>query len=73
MMKAALMIYIGLCLIGLAIAAPFAFAEDSAALGSTHGSLLESPLIVPEAELLRAAARADLTLELDWPINEEEN
>jgi RHS repeat-associated protein len=54
-MKAAiksLAICIGLCLMGLAVAAPVAFAEGTAALGGTGGSPLESPLVVPEAELL---------------------
>ena len=44
-----LAICVGLCLMGLAVAAPVAFAEGPAALGGTGGSPLESPLVVPEA------------------------
>ncbi len=50
-MKAAiksLAICIGLCLMGVAVAAPVAFAEGTAVLGGTGGSPLESPLVVPE-------------------------
>ena len=43
-----LAICIGLCLMGVAVAAPVAFAEGTAALGGTGGSPLESPLVVPE-------------------------
>ncbi len=55
MMKAALrslVVCLGFCLMGLAIALPVAFAEGSRALGGTGGSSLESPLVVPEAQLL---------------------
>ncbi len=50
-MKAAiksLAICIGLCLMGVAVAAPAAFAEGTAVLGGTGDSPLESPLVVPE-------------------------
>src|SRR5580704_10368866 len=52
MMKAALRslaMCVGLCLTGLAIASPVAFAEGSSALGGTGESSLESPLVVTEA------------------------
>jgi hypothetical protein len=50
MMKAAiksLAICIGLCLMGVAVAVPVAFADGTAVLGGTGGSPLESPLVVP--------------------------
>jgi hypothetical protein len=52
-MKAALRslaVCTGLCLMGLAIASPVAFAEGPSALGGTGSSLVESPLVVPEAQ-----------------------
>ena len=53
MMKTAiksLAICIGLCLMGLALASPVASADP--VLGGTGASPLESPLVVPEAQLL---------------------
>ena len=43
-----LVVCVGLCLMGLAIASPVAFGDGSSALGEMGGSPLESPLLVPE-------------------------
>ncbi len=53
MMRAALrslVVCMGFCLMGLAIASHAAFAEGSSALGGTGGSSFESPLVVPGAQ-----------------------
>ena len=59
MMKAALRslaMCVGLCLTGLAIASPVAFAEGSSALGGTGGSSLGSPLVIPGSPTARRTA-----------------
>ncbi len=47
-----LAVCVGFCLIALALASPVAFAEGSPVLGGAGASPLQSPLVVPEAELL---------------------
>jgi streptogramin lyase len=67
MMKAALRslaMCVGLCLTGLVITSPVAFAEGSSALGGTDGSSLGSSLVIPgsltQGEQVQAAEAAKL-------------